>query len=158
MRLRAGAYGHTEVSRTYGGDSLIRGGFVPEVGRTYEVTVEISREKIQVLVDGEDVGSATIEEAERGRSGFVGFYTQCTATFDDFEVTSGYAETKPTHAVGNLTYDGRFKYVYDAWTSGAAAVTIRCGWSPRWWPPAPRWNRPSARSRSDRPALLAGNG
>jgi len=35
---------------------------------------------------------------------------------DDFDIESGFAESQPLHdAAGNLTYDGVYHYVYDAW-------------------------------------------
>ena len=77
--LRCGAYGRTQL-----GDATIAP-FVPVVGRTYALRAEIEAGRVTVRVDGNAIGSAAMPNFDA--PGYVGFYTECQATFDDFVVT-----------------------------------------------------------------------
>ena len=81
--LRLGAYGGAELMQPVK-DARFRD-FTPEVGRTYEVQVVIAGQTVTCSIDGASLGSADM--AETNAPGTVGFYTECRATFDDFEVT-----------------------------------------------------------------------
>ena len=82
--VRAGTYGNVNVEQPAPGGGGTLGGFSPEIGRFYELSVALSGKVATVSIDDAVFSPVELNRAEG--PGYVGLYTECDATFDDFEV------------------------------------------------------------------------
>ena len=81
--VRIGAYGGAGLMQPVKDESFQ--GFRPEIGRDYELVVQLHDGKVTASVDGKTLGTARLTESPP--AGYLGLYTECMASFDDFEVS-----------------------------------------------------------------------
>ena len=103
--VRAGPYGNI----TFG--QFVLAEFQPEIGRTYEVVLEIKDGKLTATIDDKVMG--TVEMTNPEPTGFVGLYTENPAVFDDFEV-SGKFQLDPLKRTP-LTGEPNLKLEFTEW-------------------------------------------
>jgi hypothetical protein len=84
--VRFGAYNGISVMQWREGERTIAsiGTLDAEVGREYQVRVEVEGDQLRTFLDGEELDTMTIGMS--GEPGRVGFYTETPAAFDDFRV------------------------------------------------------------------------
>ncbi|MEA3400580.1 MAG: family 16 glycoside hydrolase [Armatimonadota bacterium] len=81
-KVRLGSYGGASLDGPPQDVPLCR--FSPEVGRWYEVRVELTAERVVLWIDGQRVGETETEIA--AEDGYIGLYAESQAAFDDVAI------------------------------------------------------------------------